>query len=95
LRRLAVHPFYGPSAKLLGDRGSGLVSMLAYLAFWAAALAIAKRELEERFPRGGPPAQQADRATQVMRERFARGEIDSAQFLEMSAVLSRQSLGRR
>ena len=35
-----MHPFYGPSERLLRGadaRGAGLVSMAAYLGFWAVA----------------------------------------------------------
>lgn len=84
-----MHPFYGPSARLMEQRGSaaGLVSMAAYLAFWAAALAIAWRELEARFPRTDPGAR--DPAVTLLRERFARGEIDADELRAMRAVLQR------
>lgn len=86
---MQVHPFYGPNARLLGGDGtsaSGVVSMAAYLAFWAAAIAIARRELDARFPRGADRRPQ-DSAMVLLRERFARGEIDAAQFQSMAAVL--------
>jgi putative membrane protein len=80
-----MHPFYSPSARLVGGRESstaGLVSMAAYLAFWAVAIGLARRELDARLPRGGraaaPPA--ADPAVTLLRERFARGEIDVEEF---------------
>lgn len=85
-----MHPFYGPNARLLAGRGSsasGLVSMAAYLAFWTAALVIAKRELDARFPKGGGRTTSADTAMAVLRERFARGEIDEEQFRQMARVL--------
>jgi putative membrane protein len=87
-----VHPFYGPSSQLLARRSpgqadsvAGLVSMAAYLAFWAGALALAWRELDARFPR--VDARARDPAVQVLRERFARGEIDADQLRGMRAVL--------
>lgn len=85
-----MHPFYEPSARLLARRGSsmsGIVSMAAYLAFWAAALVIAKRELDARWPTAGRCASRRDPALMVLRERFARGEIDEPQFRAMSHVL--------
>ena len=88
-----MHPFYGPSARLLGDRAtsaSGLLSMAAYLAFWAAALAIAKRELDARFPQVAQPGSGPDRAIALLRERYARGEIDAVQFAEMRTVLAEE-----
>lgn len=83
-----MHPFYGPSGRLLSGRrvqGTGLVSMAAYLTFWAVALVAARRELDARFPRREVPP--ADRALGVLRERFARGELDEAEFRAMARVL--------
>ena len=85
-----VHPFYGPSARLVsgsGSRVAGVVSMAAYLGFWAVALVIAKRELDARFPRGRHAATGADPAMVLLRERFARGELDEQQFRSMADVL--------
>lgn len=85
-----MHPFYGPSARLLAGRGastSGLVSMTAYLAFWAVALVIAKRELDARFPKRAGPQEPPDTAMTLLRERFARGEIDEPQFRSAAEVL--------
>lgn len=92
-----MHPFYGPSARLLGGHGtsaSGLLSMAAYLAFWAAAIVIAKRELDARFPPGPRVGEQQDTAMVLLRERFARGEIDATEFQSMAAVL-RPTAGNR
>jgi uncharacterized membrane protein len=63
--------------------------MAAYLAFWGAALALAKRELDARWPRtSGSPAGTREVAVAVLRERYARGEIDEATFRHMRAVLA-------
>lgn len=87
-----MHPFYAPSERLLRGadaRGAGLVSMAAYLGFWAVALVIAKRELDARFPRGGGHSDAAeDRSLLILRERFAAGEIDEAQYQAMRRVLA-------
>lgn len=106
-----MHPFYGPSARLVGgappqaDRGSqvaGLVSMAAYLAFWAGAVALGVRILNERFPRpagggsgsvgsaGGPAAGHAPAGDPAVAElclRYARGDVDRAVFREVLADL--------
>lgn len=87
---MIVHPFYGPSARLVaggGSRAAGMVSMAAYLGFWAVALVIAKRELDARFPRGRHVATGTDPAMVLLRERFARGDIDEQQFRSMAHVL--------
>lgn len=114
-----MHPFYGPSARLLGERSqvAGLVSMAAYLAFWAAAVGIGLRMVRDRLPAGagltpggagvpsggagaapggaGPTpttadwsARAMDPALAVLRERYARGDVDRAQFLLIRADLS-------
>lgn len=85
-----IHPFYGPSAQLLADRDTavtGLLTMGAYLAFWAAAVAIALRRLDRRFSPPGASAAVRDEAIALARVRYARGEIDAAQLRSMVAVL--------
>jgi hypothetical protein len=95
-----MHPFYGPSARLLGgsasredDRGAqvaGLVSMAAYLAFWAGAVALGVRILNERFPReraGALKPGAGDPAVAELRLRYARGEVDRAVFQQVLADL--------
>jgi uncharacterized membrane protein len=62
--------------------------MAAYLAFWAGALVIGMRELNARFPRVQQPRPQLDPALAVLRERYARGELDREQFLAMLADLT-------
>ena len=93
---MAMHPFYGPSDRLLSgneSRGAGLASMAAYLAFWAVALVVAKRELDARFPRGGGPADHGDHARAILRERFARGDIDESAYRAMRRVLDEAAGG--
>ena len=91
-----MHPFYGPNDRLLSTartRGSGLVSMAAYLAFWALALVMARRELDARFPRRPDP--RPDRATQILRERYAAGELSEEQLRAMERVLNNDQGGRQ
>lgn len=89
-----MHPFYGPSGRLLGEGTSaaGLVSMAAYLAFWAGAIVLAKRELDARFPRR-ETRPGVDEAMAVLRVRYARGEVDRATFLQVQADLSARGAG--
>ena len=91
-----VHPFYGPSERLMsasGSRNLGTLSMAAYLGFWAVALVVAKRELDARFPRTSRGRNGPDRAQEILRERYARGEMDAHQFRSMSVVLAEVSPG--
>jgi uncharacterized membrane protein len=84
-----MHPFYGPSGRLLADRAGrpeGIVSMAAYLAFWAVVVAVAKREMDLRWPRAARPAS-GDPALEALRVRYARGEVDRDTYVAMRADL--------
>lgn len=107
-----MHPFYGPSGRLLGggrlsgpslrdrtpsgggassggDTWVGLVSMAAYLGFWAVALVIGRRTAERYVAvlRPGHPA--PDPALALLRERFARGDLTVEEFWAAKDVLDR------
>ena len=86
-----MHPFYGPSGRLVSGREpslSGLVSMAAYLTFWAIAIAVAKKELDARLPRRESVRSADDPAVAVLRERLARGEIDVEEYRERLKALA-------
>ncbi len=94
-----MHPYYEHSGALLARRDSralGLVSMAAYLAFWAAAIPVAlrmlRRALAPAVP-GAAAAGPADPAQEIVRARYARGEIDRAELVERTDVLRRQGRG--
>jgi uncharacterized membrane protein len=92
-----MHPFYSPSARLVGGRESsaaGLLSMAAYLTFWAVAIAVAKRELDARFPRRVGATSAGDPAVAELRGRFARGEVDVDEYQERLRVLADAREGR-
>jgi putative membrane protein len=85
-----MHPFYEPSRRLLqghDTRREGLLSMVAYLLFWATAVPIAIRALNRSSDRPSPPADQHDPAIAVLRMRLARGEIDVDEFVTRDALL--------
>jgi putative membrane protein len=87
-----MHPFYGPSARLMSDRTGrpeGIASMAAYLAFWAVVVALGKRELDARWPRGaGERPATGDPALEALRVRYARGDIDRDIYLAMRSDLT-------
>jgi len=81
LRETMVHPYYSPGG---ASTRASLVSMGAYLTFWAVVVAMALRELRRRFPQGASQGARAyDDAMTVLRDRYARGDVDRAQFLQM------------
>ena len=91
-----MHPYYEHSGALLARRDSralGLVSMAAYLAFWAAAIPVALGMLRRALAPVVPGAPATDPAEEIVRERYARGEIDRAELLERTDVLRRQVPG--
>lgn len=87
-----MHPFYGPSARLMSDRpgrSEGMASMAAYLAFWAVVVALGKRELNARWPRGDAVrSASGDPALEALRVRYARGDIDRGTYLAVRADLT-------
>ena len=94
-----MHPFYEHSAALLARHDSrvlGVVSMAAYLLFWAAAIPVALRMLRHALQPAGRPVTD-DLAVELVRARYARGEIDRAELLERTDVLRHragEALGR-
>lgn len=82
-----MHPFYGAAQRLAqpGSPWAGVIPMAAYLAFWAAAAVVARRELEARFPRQS--GDRGEEAEAILRTRYARGEIDEAEYRRMRVVL--------
>lgn len=90
-----MHPFYEHSAALLArddSRVLGVVSMAAYLLFWAAAIPVALRMLRHALQPAGR-SETDDLAVELVRARYARGEIDRAELLERTEVLRRQTGG--
>jgi uncharacterized membrane protein len=93
-----MHPFYGPSGRLLADRAGrseGIASMAAYLAFWAVVVAVAKREMDLRWPRDAGRTDIPDPALEALRLRYARGEVDRDTFVAMRADLGGAGPGGR
>lgn len=90
-----MHPFYEHSDRLVADRDTralGLVSMGAYLLFWAAAIPVALRALRRAQASVGPDGNR-DPALEIVRARYARGEIDERELGERTRALRRQSVG--
>lgn len=99
-----MHPFYEHSGALLARRDSralGVVSMGAYLVFWAVAIPVALRMLRRALQPVGADVRsgrrhddagggEPDPAVQIVRRRYARGEIDAAELDERLRVLRRQ-----
>lgn len=84
-----MHPFYGPSGELLngGAWWLGLVSMILYLVFWAVVIFLVLRIFKSYYTRWNDQGGRVDSAMTILRERYARGEIDEEEFKRRKAVL--------
>lgn len=85
-----MHPFYSANSQLLSEENSawiGLLSMAMYLLFWAAVLVIVVRIFKKYFVRNGRLKVGRDTAMDILRERYAKGEIDVETFRKMKAEL--------
>jgi putative membrane protein len=71
-----------------GDHMSGwgwFAMSLSAVVFWG--LVITAIVLLVRYPRTGPSSQSPKTPEQVLAERFARGEIDEAEYQQRLAIL--------
>lgn len=85
-----MHPFYSANSQLLSEGDSawiGLLSMAMYLIFWAAVLVIVIRIFRKYFVKDGHLKVGGDSAMDILRERYAKGEIDAETFRKMKAEL--------
>jgi len=85
-----MHPFYGPSSQFLQEGNYwwlGLVSMAMYLLFWAVVIIIAVKLFKKYYVRMNHPKDREDSAISILRERYAKGEIDAKEFKQKKADL--------
>ena len=69
-----------------GDWGGMLLAMLLNAVVWIALIGLLIWGVSRVFVNRGPSANQPDRgpsALEILRQRYARGEIDTATFDEM------------
>jgi len=88
-----MHPFYGPGLVLLADGNFwlGIASMAMYLLFWAVVIIIAIRLFKKYLPLFTGLGKKGDTAVSILRERYARGEIDAETFRRMKADLDQET----
>jgi putative membrane protein len=85
-----MHPFYGPSSLLLSQDNTwwaGIISMAIYLLFWGVVIIIAARMARKYLAGGGVKRPKEDTAMKILRERYARGEIEFEEFMKKKADL--------
>lgn len=84
-----MNPYYGPSSLLLQGADTawiGLLSMVFYLLFWAVVIILAYRFVRNNVI--GKTLSRKDTSLIILRERYAKGEIDRSGFLEKQADLA-------
>ena len=85
-----MHPFYGPSSQFMGEGTFwwlGMASMILYLLFWAVVIIFAVRLFKKYFLGPDQPKGKEDTALSILRERYAKGEIDAEEFKQKKADL--------
>jgi putative membrane protein len=85
-----MHPFYGPSSQLIGGGNYwwlGMASMVLYLLFWAIVIVFAAKLFKKYYPGMDHQNAKEDTALSILRERYARGEIDTEEFKQKKADL--------
>lgn len=85
-----MHPFYGAVNEFFAEGywWVGLLSMAKYLIFWAVVILFAVKLFKKYFTdRPTPPKSEEDSALKILRERYARGEIDAEEFKQKKSDL--------
>jgi len=85
-----MHPFYGAVSEFFAEGywWVGLLSMVLYLLFWAVVIIFAVKLFKKYFAdREIPPKTKEDSALTILRERYARGEIDAEEFKQKKSDL--------
>lgn len=87
-----MHPFYGPSSMFLTQDTTwwvGLISMAMYLLFWCVVIIIAARMAKKYLVGGAFTHPKEDTAMAILRERYARGEIEFEEFMRKKEDLEK------
>lgn len=64
-----------------------MASMIMYLLFWAIVIIIVLRNFKKYYARTEHQQAKEDTAMSILRERYARGEIDAEEFKQKKADL--------
>lgn len=85
-----MHPFYGAVSEFFAEGywWIGLLSMAMYLVFWAVVIIFAVKLFKKYFADKEIPAKiKDDSALTILRERYARGEINAEEFKQKKSDL--------
>ena len=85
----AAERFHGYGPHMMGHGGwmfLGPVMMIAFIAIAVAAVVLLVRRVDDRSR--GARASSESNATDILKERFARGDIDKEEYEERRRILS-------
>ncbi|SHJ27105.1 SHOCT domain-containing protein [Parasporobacterium paucivorans] len=78
-----MYGFYGTGHNLFMQGGFGcigIVFIILHILFWIAAICFAVKLYHKYFKRVGESKTKNNTAMAILRERYAKGEIDSEEF---------------
>lgn len=87
-----MHGWYGSgNSWMMGGNywWMGLIGMVIQLLFWIGIIYLAVRLLRTYLPRNNAPAKIEDNALSIIRERYAKGEIDSEHYNKLKQDLEK------
>jgi len=87
-----MHPFYGQNSILLSQGSTwwaGIISMAMYLLFWGVVIFIASRMAKKYLAGASLIQPKEDSAIKILRERYARGEIEFEEFTKKKEDLEK------
>ena len=84
-----MHNFYGPGvySTAQGDFWWMGASMIAHLLFWIVVIYFTVKLINKYFHKANDSKVKEDTAIYILRERYAKGEIDSEEFKQRKAEL--------
>lgn len=85
-----MHHFYGPGGNyfMQGNFGwMGITSMIIHLLFWAVVIYFAIKLVNKYVKNVDESKIKENSAMSILRERFAKGEIDSEEFKQKKIEL--------
>ncbi|NLI91542.1 MAG: hypothetical protein GX434_04850 [Peptococcaceae bacterium] len=85
-----MHNWYGHGSNLISQGNfwwMGVASMIIHLLFWGVVIFLAVKFLKKYLERADRKRVNEDSAMMILRERFAKGEIELEEFKQRKAEL--------
>ncbi len=85
-----MHHFYGPGSNFMTQANygwMGVASMVIHLLVWVVVIYFAVKIINKYLQKENGSKVKEDTAMTILRERYARGEIESEEFMRRKAEL--------